>query len=70
MATFSISDTSLVLTCPTNMSLTLLPINNYPITTLDRITSLKIEGYNGARGPLQTIPSNICFLTRLQVRAF
>lgn len=70
LATFSISNTNLLLTCPTNISLSLLPINNYGLTILERITSLKIEGYNGARGPLKTIPANICFLTNLQVYLF
>jgi hypothetical protein len=70
LATFSISNTNLVLTCPSNGNLSLLPINDYASTILDRITSLRVEGYNDARGPLQTIPANICFLTKLQVCRF
>ncbi len=67
LATFSISNTNLLLTCASNANLSLLPINNYVLMILSQITSLKIEGYNGGRGPLQTIPPNICFLTNLQV---
>ena len=67
LATFSISSTDLLLTCPSSANLSLLPIDNYGLANLERITSLRIEGFNGARGPLQTIPPNICFLTSLQV---
>jgi len=45
----------------------LLPINNYDVTFLNRITSLEVEGDSGTRGPLETIPPNICFLPNLQV---
>ncbi|CAF3578413.1 unnamed protein product [Adineta steineri] len=64
--TLSSNNTNLLLSCLTNASLTLLPINNYDLATLNRITSLKVEGLNGTRGPLASIPPNICFLTNLQ----
>ncbi|CAF4378363.1 unnamed protein product, partial [Rotaria sp. Silwood2] len=66
-STFTISNTNLLLSCSSNGNVSLLPINNYTVTSLSRITSLSIQGYNGARGPLQTIPPNVCFLTNLQV---
>ncbi|CAF3538426.1 unnamed protein product [Adineta steineri] len=64
--TLSSNNTNLLLSCLTNASLTLLPINNYDLATLNKITSLKVEGLNGTRGPLASIPPNICFLTNLQ----
>lgn len=67
LATFSVSNTNLLLRCPSNVSLPLLPIDNYTLPTLRRIRTLTIQGVNGDRGPLTSIPPNICFFTNLQM---
>ncbi|CAF0876824.1 unnamed protein product [Rotaria sp. Silwood1] len=67
LSTFSVSNTNLLLSCSSNANMSLLPINNYTLTTLNRVTSLSVRAYNGARGPLETIPPNVCFLPNLQI---
>ncbi|CAF3355816.1 unnamed protein product [Rotaria sp. Silwood1] len=52
LSTFSVSNTNLLLSCSSNANMSLLPINNYTLTTLNRITSLSVQGFNGAREPL------------------
>ena len=51
-----------------NATLALLPLSNYSLATLNRIQSLTIRGSDGERGPLRTLPPNICFLPNLHVR--
>ncbi|UJR35363.1 hypothetical protein I4U23_028120 [Adineta vaga] len=63
--TFSIGNTNLLITCTSNSSVRLLPINQYPLSTLNSVRTLKIEGINNAGGPMDTLPPNICFLPNL-----
>ncbi|CAF1124213.1 unnamed protein product, partial [Adineta ricciae] len=63
--TFSIGNTNLLLTCPSNTSMLVLPINGYSMSTRNGIRTLTVQGANGKRGPLSTIPPNICFLPNL-----
>ncbi|CAF1205199.1 unnamed protein product [Adineta ricciae] len=63
--TFSIGNTNLLLTCSSNASMSVLPINGYSLSTLNSIRTLTVQGANGERGPLYTIPPNVCFLPNL-----
>ncbi|CAF2193647.1 unnamed protein product [Rotaria magnacalcarata] len=53
--------------CPSSSDLSILPISAYNLATLTRVTSLSVQGYNGSRGPLVRMPSNICFFSNLQM---
>ncbi|CAF4803716.1 unnamed protein product [Rotaria socialis] len=67
IATFSANNTNLFFACPSSSNLSILPISGYNLPMLTRVTSLSVQGYNGSRGPLVQLPSNICFFTNLRI---
>jgi hypothetical protein len=53
--------------CPHGSSLVHLDIDDMNSTTLESIRYLSINSGDDSRGPLTTIPSNICRFTNLTV---
>ena len=59
--------TSMEFICPNKISSDQLEMNDLNSTILESITFLRVIPEHGMKGPLTTIPSNICRLTKLQV---
>lgn len=59
--------TSIEFICSNKISMNQLDIDDLNSTVLESITSLRVTPEHGMKGPLRTIPSNICRLTKLQV---
>jgi hypothetical protein len=60
----------LILTCPNGTQLTELPFSSDAKPWLSNITSFLAQGENNTRGPFTTIPTNICWMSQLNVSLF
>jgi len=63
-----INNTQMVFTCKEGFYYNEIPFDQFANSNLTQITSFSARGYNGARGPMISIPNNICSLPNLQVR--
>ena len=56
--------------CPSSVSNQLLRLNDLTVDQLDSVTSISAGGWNSSTiGPFTSLPGNLCFLKKLQVRS-